>query len=67
MSLEKPSFLGLALYDCFCVADMAKGLTESLCTDATIREYETDHWIMLAAPDRLNTNIHEWIDGLDIS
>ena len=46
---------------------MAKGLAESLCTDATIREYETDHWIMLAAPDRLNTNIHEWIDGLDIS
>lgn len=37
------------------LADYAKNVT--------YREFDTDHWVMLAQPEQVNKDLLEWIQG----
>ena len=60
--IRKPVFFGAALYDYVCIPQIGVATIEKLCPNAKIVEFETDHWIMWAAPDRLNKELLDWIE-----
>ena len=47
----KPVFVGLAEKDYVCLAAAHRMLSAHFCPNATFVEFDTDHWIQLAAPD----------------
>ena len=62
--LTKPVFFGGAKEDYICRSDVGKATTASYCTDATIREYDAGHWVMLSNAVELNEDLKAWIEGL---
>lgn len=60
-TISKPVFFGAALKDAACRADLGKAVTARLCPNATVVDYETGHWILQQAPDKLNEDILAWL------
>lgn len=56
-----PTFYGAALYDYVCIASFGKDDIVKNCSNATIKDYATDHWVQLAAPEQLNYDLGEWL------
>ncbi|EJD04163.1 alpha/beta-hydrolase [Fomitiporia mediterranea MF3/22] len=61
--VHKPVFYGAALQDYICLADFGKAAAQRFCPNARIVDFETDHWIMMAAPDKLNTELLDWLES----
>lgn len=62
--VTKPVFFGAALDDTACRADHGKEVTSRYCPNATVFEYNTGHWILQQAPDKLNEDIQAWLHAL---
>lgn len=62
---KKPVFFGACTHDYICVAAGTKTLTQHLCPNSTIVEFDSDHWVQLAVPDKLNAELLKWIKGLE--
>jgi len=62
--VKKPVFFGATLKDYVCLAAAGKAQTAQLCPDATVVDFDTDHWVMQAAPDQVNKELFKWISGL---
>ncbi|KAF5372218.1 hypothetical protein D9758_004931 [Tetrapyrgos nigripes] len=66
--IRSPIFFGAALRDYITGSApifLAGALVASNST-ATIREYNSDHWLQQALPDQVNGDLLEWIEGLDL-
>ncbi|KAJ7121598.1 Alpha/Beta hydrolase protein [Mycena epipterygia] len=59
--IKQPVFFGAALEDRIAIAKFALMGMKDACPNLTVREYQTDHWVQLAAPDKLNKDLLEWI------
>ncbi|KAJ7620474.1 Alpha/Beta hydrolase protein [Mycena polygramma] len=59
--IKQPVFFGAAHKDYICVAKVALVGMKDLCPNLTVRDYQTDHWVQLAAPDKVNADLLEWI------
>ena len=62
MPLDKPTLFCAAHFDYVALAEPNKMLMTSMCKNLKIVDFETDHWVMLAAPDKLNSELHNWIN-----
>lgn len=58
--ITKPVFYGACSYDTLCPASGGKRATQQLCLNALVVDFETDHWITLGAPDKLNQELLKW-------
>jgi len=61
----KPVFFGACAKDYICVPVFGKMLTQQLCPNATVVDFDSDHWVQLAVPDKLNEELLKWITSLD--
>ena len=62
--LTKPAFFGGAKQDYICRSEMGKAVMATHCADATIREYDAGHWVMLSNAVEVNEDLKAWIEGL---
>ncbi|KAL5535342.1 hypothetical protein ACEPAF_3436 [Sanghuangporus sanghuang] len=61
--IKAPVLFGAALHDYICLPDVGKAVTRQFCPNARIVDFETDHWINLAARDPVNKELLDWIKG----
>lgn len=59
--VSSPTFLAAAGQDYICTAAAARFVMEQTCSNLEVKEYETDHWVQLAAPEQLNADLLAWI------
>ncbi|KAF5376026.1 hypothetical protein D9615_007724 [Tricholomella constricta] len=63
--IQKPVFFGGATQDCVCLFAMGKFVIEQHTKGPlTVKEYETGHWVMWQAKDKLNQDLLEWFQTL---
>ena len=65
--LSMPVFFGGCLRDYVCRADVGVKRTSAYCTNLTTEEYDSDHWVMLATPEKLNNDLLKWITSVTSS
>ncbi|KAH8120118.1 alpha/beta-hydrolase [Phellopilus nigrolimitatus] len=63
--ITKPVFFGAALQDSACVADDNKAIVAQLCPNATVADFDTGHWVLHQAPERVNEELLKWIQSLN--
>ena len=56
-----PVFYGAAMKDYVAVAEFGKDSIKTHSANPTIVEYDTDHWVLLAEPSKVNADLHEWL------
>lgn len=39
---------------------------EKYCKNATIKEFDADHWVIMSAPKEVNEDLLRWLEGLKI-
>jgi soluble epoxide hydrolase/lipid-phosphate phosphatase len=59
-----PVLLVTTLQDPICLPSMAIASATPWCSNLTVRELDTGHWVMLEKPDELNATIDEFLQGL---
>ena len=62
----KPVWIGLANKDYVCLAAVYKTTAAQFCPNATLVDFDTDHWLQLAEPDRLNEELSKWVKSLNV-
>ncbi|KAF5376027.1 hypothetical protein D9615_007725 [Tricholomella constricta] len=63
--IQKPVFFGGATQDCVSLLALSKIVVEQYTKGPlTVKEYETGHWIMWQAKDKLNQDLLEWFQTL---
>ncbi|KAF5376024.1 hypothetical protein D9615_007726 [Tricholomella constricta] len=63
--IQKPVFFGGATQDCVSLLALNKIVIEQYTKGPlTVKEYETGHWIMWQAKDKLNQDLLEWFQTL---
>ncbi|KAG6876315.1 hypothetical protein C0992_000106 [Termitomyces sp. T32_za158] len=63
--IHKPVFLGTALQDYVCLAPLQKALAaRSIKGPLTMKEFDTDHWVMWQEKEKVNEELLTWIQGL---
>jgi len=62
--VSKPVFFGACLYDAICVPELGKAAITQNCKQATIKEYESGHWVILEQAESLNQDLLVWIEGI---
>ena len=66
-TIHKPVFFGAALQDFVCLAAVGKHAIQQFCPRATVVDFDTDHWVMLADPHNTNAELLKWIEALPIN
>jgi len=61
-AITKPVFFGATLRDAICKPALGMMTTKPFCPNLTYAEFDTDHWVTLAAPDALNEELLKWIN-----
>ncbi|KAJ6593070.1 Alpha/Beta hydrolase protein [Mycena capillaripes] len=62
--IKQPVFFAATHEDYICVPKVALVTMKDVCPNLTVRDYQTDHWVQLAAPDKVNKDLLEWIESL---
>jgi len=62
--INKPTFFGATLRDQVCRPEFGKMIMPKLCPNTTYVDFDTDHWVMLAAPDQLNQELLKWVSDM---
>ncbi|KAJ7493644.1 alpha/beta-hydrolase [Mycena latifolia] len=62
--IKQPVFFAAAHEDYICVPKVALVTMKDVCPNLTVRDYQTDHWVQLAAPEKVNKDLLEWIESL---
>ena len=62
--VTKPFFYGATLRDYVCLTSMGKHTVATFCPNATVVDFDTDHWVQLAAPEKLNEEIFKFVEGV---
>ncbi|KAF7365963.1 hypothetical protein MVEN_00471800 [Mycena venus] len=61
--IKQPVFFAATLDDHVCRPEIGLFSLKPGCPNLTIKEYHTDHWVQLAAPEQLNKDLLEWIES----
>ncbi|KAH8120117.1 alpha/beta-hydrolase [Phellopilus nigrolimitatus] len=64
--VQKPVFFGATLRDAACHPGFYKMLVGKLCPKATVVDFDTDHWVLFAEPDKVNAELQKWLDTLEL-
>ena len=59
--IKAPVFFAAALRDYICLPGVGKEVARKFCANVRIVDFDTDHWINLAARDKVNEELLEWI------
>jgi soluble epoxide hydrolase / lipid-phosphate phosphatase len=62
--LTHPVLQVTALRDAICLPEIAKNVAAAFCTNATVRELDAGHWLMLEKPRELNAVLDEFLESL---
>jgi len=62
--VQHPVFFAACKRDFLCSPALGLASTSKLCPNLTVKEFDTDHWVQLAAPDELNSALKEWADSI---
>ncbi|KAJ7121610.1 Alpha/Beta hydrolase protein [Mycena epipterygia] len=62
--IKQPVFFAAAHEDYICVPKIGLFTTKDACPNLTVRDYQTNHWVQIEAPDKLNKDLLEWIESL---
>lgn len=65
-NVTQPVLLVAALRDAISIPSLSKANSEASCTNLTVHEFDTGHWVMLEKPDELNVVIEEYLKGLNL-
>ena len=63
-TLPHPVFLAGCERDAVCWAAPAAAITQNSCPDAKILMFDTSHWVQLEAPEKLNRELLDWLQGV---
>jgi pimeloyl-ACP methyl ester carboxylesterase len=59
---SKPVFLGTALRDATCIAQLQEMNTRQNCSDVTVIPFNTSHWIPIEIPKEVNEALEKWLN-----
>ncbi|KAH9929177.1 Alpha/Beta hydrolase protein [Fomitopsis serialis] len=62
-TITKPVLYGACQKDFVCTPGLFVPTMQKVCTNLTIKEYDTGHWVQLEATEKVNADLLEWIDG----
>lgn len=62
--ITKPVFFAAATNDYICLSAFGKTIVDKHCKNATIREFDAGHWVLLSHADELNGELEAWIDNV---
>ncbi len=62
--IKQPVFFGGCKQDYICLSAPAIATIGQTCPNVTVREFESDHWVQLAAPDQLNEALLAWVQNI---
>ena len=62
--VTQPVFWAVTPQDYIGVAAHSRPVVAQFCKNATIREYDAGHWVLLSHPEALNKDLQAWIEGL---
>jgi len=62
--VSKPVFFGACLYDAICFPALGKAVVEQNCKQATIKEYESGHWVIFEKAEAVNRDLLGWIESV---
>ncbi|KAJ7121620.1 epoxide hydrolase [Mycena epipterygia] len=62
--IKQPVFFAAAHEDYVCAPKVGLVMMKDVCPNLTVRDYQTSHWVQLAAPDKVNKDLLEWIESL---
>jgi soluble epoxide hydrolase/lipid-phosphate phosphatase len=54
------------LKDYVCLVASGKEPMATYCKNSTIKEYNSDHWVMLGKAKELNKDLQEWIESVPV-
>ncbi|KAJ7131958.1 Alpha/Beta hydrolase protein [Mycena filopes] len=61
--IQQPVFFAAAHEDYICVPKLALLSMKDLCPNLTVKDYQTGHWVQLAAADELNGDLLKWVES----
>jgi len=64
--IAKPVFFAACLKDAPCVASENIATVQAMCPNATIVNFDTDHWVLDAAPQMVNVEVLKWLESLKL-
>jgi len=59
--ITKPVFFAAASHDYISLSVLGIATINHNCSNATIREFNDGHWLMLSSPAELNAAIFSWV------
>lgn len=59
--VDQPVFFGSAIQDYISPSVLGIATTNYHCRNATIREFQDGHWLMLSSPNEVSTVLFSWI------
>ncbi|KAJ3515275.1 hypothetical protein NLJ89_g1859 [Agrocybe chaxingu] len=63
-NISKPVFYGACDKEVIGVPALGKGAIQKYCSNATIRDYDSGHWVLWEAKDKLNADLEGWVQTL---
>ncbi|KAJ7599255.1 Alpha/Beta hydrolase protein [Mycena floridula] len=57
----QPVFFAACLQDYIAIPKVQSLSITALCPNSTVKEYDTDHWVQLAAPEEVNRDLLAWM------
>ncbi|TDL18520.1 alpha/beta-hydrolase [Rickenella mellea] len=67
LTFKKPAFYGPSLRIQVETAEFSKAVFKQHFTNGTIVEFDSDHWVQLAMPEKVNTELLKWIESFESS
>jgi len=62
-TITVPSFFGAAMKDYVCLESWGKAAFAKDCAEATVKEYDSDHWVQIAQPAKVCADLGAWLKG----
>lgn len=64
--VTKPVFFGGCTHDAACVASDGAAIVRALCPNATVKDFESGHWVLNERPAEVNEELKKWLEGLQV-
>lgn len=65
--ISEPVFFAACLKDAACVASDNKAIVQATCPNATVVDFDTGHWLLAVAPQKVNEEIAKWLEGVKLN
>jgi soluble epoxide hydrolase/lipid-phosphate phosphatase len=62
-TIRKPVFLGGAKHDYIAIIDAQVATAKQYCPELVVKEYDSDHWVLLSHADEVNQDLLQWMEG----